>query len=63
MSENENDRLRQALKDMLRLLEAAENCPLCCGPNVCFDSCHVKQWKGLRARIHGLLKQGANKPN
>ena len=59
----ENDKLRQALKDMLKLLESAEACDMCCGPSVAFDSCHKKQWKLLEARIRGLLKQGANKPN
>jgi len=57
-------RLRQALRDLLRLLDAAEKCDLCCGPNVAFDSCHKKQWRLLRARIQVLLKQDdAKKPN
>ena len=58
------DRLRQALRDLLRLLDAAEKCDLCCGPSVAFDSCHKKQWKLLRARLVVLLRQDdAKKPN
>ena len=59
----ENDKLRQALKDLLRLMETAERCDRCCGPNFAFDACHIKQWRTLDARIRGLLKQGENKPN
>lgn len=57
-------RLRQALRDLLRLLDSADKCDLCLGPTNAFDSCHEKQWRLLRARIQVLLKQDdAKKPN
>jgi hypothetical protein len=70
MQNRTEEKLRQVLRDLIRLLDAAEKCDLCCGPSVAFDpDCtgfhggHAKQWKLLRARIQVLLKQDVNKPN
>lgn len=64
MQNRTEEKLQQALRDLLRLLDAAEKCDLCCGPRDAFDSCHEKQWRLLRARIVALLKQDdAKKPN
>ena len=60
---SENDKLRQVLRDLLRLMEIAERCDRCCGPNFAFDLCHIKHWRILDARIRALLKSGLNKPN